>query len=233
MAVLELRNVVKHYRGSGEEAIRAVDGASLSIGAGEFVGICGPSGAGKSTLLLLIAAMIAPESGQVLFEGRDIGKFSAPEQTLYLRHDVGLIRQTFHVRGGSAINQASAKLLADGYSLKEAREIARPWLERVGLGSRVGHSPKQMSMGERQRLAVAQALVNQPGMVLADEPTGNLDSIRSTEILKLLRDICHERQIPTIIVTHDPLAEHYVDRIHTLIDGRLQDGVVAGLLGTK
>lgn len=231
--MLELRNVVKHYRGTGEETIRAVDGVSLGVGGGEFVGICGPSGAGKSTLLLLMAAMLTPDSGQVLYDGRDTGGLSARERTLHLRRNVGLIGQSFHVRGGSAINQAGAKLLADGYSAKEARTIARPWLERVGLGGRTGHSPKQMSMGERQRLAVAQALVNQPDLILADEPTGNLDSTRSTEILGLLRDISHEQQIPVVLVTHDPLAEHYVDRMQTLMDGHLQDGAVAGLLSTK
>jgi putative ABC transport system ATP-binding protein len=231
--VLELRKVVKHYRGTGEETIRAVDGVSLSVAAGEFVGLCGPSGAGKSTLLLLMAGMLAPDSGLVLYDGRDTGRLSARERTLHLRRNVGLVGQTFHVRGGSAINQASAKLLADGYSAKEARAMALPWLERVGLGGRTGHSPKQMSMGERQRLAVAQALVNQPDLVLADEPTGNLDSTRSSEILGLLREISRERQIPVVLATHDQLAEHYVDRMQTLMDGQLQDGAVAGLLSTK
>ncbi len=230
MAALTLRNVVKHYPGA--EEIRAVDDVSLSVGPGEFVAICGPSGSGKTTMLMMAAGMIAPERGSVVFDGRDLTEMSSDQRAQYLRRDVGMITQTFPLRGGSALSNVCVKLLADGYSLKEARAIARPWLDRVGLASRADRSPKQLSMGERQRVAIARALVNEPGLILADEPTGNLDSARSAEILGLLRSISHERQVPAILVTHDSLAQSYVDRIHTLKDGRLLDGVAAGLLGT-
>jgi putative ABC transport system ATP-binding protein len=109
--------------------------------------------------------------------------------------------------------------------LRDARRQARPWLERVGLGERTEHTPDRLSMGERQRVAIARALVNEPRLLLADEPTGNLDSARSRETLALLRDICHERNIPGVLVTHDPEAKTFADRVHTLRDGRLGDGL--------
>ena len=112
-----------------------------------------------------------------------------------------------------------AKLIADGYSMNHARELARPWIQRVGLGKREAHLPERLSMGERQRVAIARALVNKPKLLLMDEPTGNLDSKRSREILTLLREVCHERQIPGILVTHDPQASSFVDHVHTLRDG--------------
>lgn len=233
MPALRLREVVKHYRTSGGEDIPAVDRVSLEVCGGEFVGICGPSGAGKTTLLLLAAAIKRADDGAITFDERDLSGFSASERTLYLRRDVGLVRQALPARGVPAINQVCQKLIADGYSPKEARKLAAPWLDRVGLAHRAGHTPKQLSMGERQRVAIAQALVNEPGMILADEPTGNLDSTRSADILRLLREICHERQIPVILVTHDVMAEGHVDRFHTLMDGRLHDGVAAGMLSAK
>lgn len=228
--VLELRDVVKHYRLT--EEICAVDGVSLKVEPGEFVGICGPSGAGKTTLLLLAAGMLAPERGSVIFEGIDLATLSKQQRARHWLQNVGLIRQTPLLGGGSALKQTCVKLLADGYSLREARPIARPWLDRVGLGKRAEHSPRQLSMGERQRVAIAQALVNEPHLILADEPTGNLDSTRGAQILGLLQEISHERKVPAILVTHDQQAERYVDRILTLKDGHLHDGVAHGLLSS-
>jgi putative ABC transport system ATP-binding protein len=226
-ASLELREVVKHYPSGGGETVRAVDGVSLTVSPGEFVALYGPSGSGKTTLLLMAAALIAPEAGSVLFDGRDVGGLSEREGARYRLRDVGFVFQSFHLMPNTpALDNATIKLTAEGCKLSEARRRARPWLERLGLGERAAHTPEQLSMGERQRVAIARALVNEPRLLLADEPTGNLDSRRSHETLALLRDICHERDIPGLLVTHDPEARGYVDRACTLRDGRLTDACV-------
>jgi putative ABC transport system ATP-binding protein len=222
---LELREVTKHYS-SGVETVKAIDGVSLTVSGGEFVALYGPSGSGKTTLLLLAAGLAAPDSGAILFDGHDIGAFSERDSALYRRKDVGFVFQSFHLMPHtSALDNATIKLTGGGYTLREARNKALPWLERVGLAERLTQTPDRLSMGERQRVAIARALVNEPRLLLADEPTGNLDSRRSREILALMRDICHERDIPGVLVTHDPDATRFVDRVHTLRDGHLADGI--------
>lgn len=234
MSALELHDVVKRYE-TGAEVVCAVDEVSLTVAGGEFVALYGPSGSGKTSLLLLAAALLVPDAGRVLFDGHDVAHLSAAESARYRRRDVGFVFQSFHLMAGaSALDNAALKLLADGHSLREARVRARPWLERVGLSRREEHVPAELSMGERQRVAIARALVNEPRLLLTDEPTGNLDSKRSRETLSLLRDICHERAIPGLLVTHDPQAVAFVDRVHTLRDGQLQDGLdveLAAMLG--
>ncbi len=225
MSALELRQVVKHYR-SGGESVRAVDGVSMSIAPGEFVALYGPSGSGKSTLLMLAAGLLAPDSGTVCFGGRDIGGLSEREGARYRLKDVGFVFQSFHLaNGATALDNATTKLIGEGLSLRRARELARPWLGRVGLGERTAHMPAQLSMGERQRVAIARALVNGPRLLLADEPTGNLDSKRTRETLALLGDVCHTEAIPGLLVTHDAEAVGFVDRVYTLRDGCLSDGL--------
>jgi putative ABC transport system ATP-binding protein len=224
VSTLELREVTKHYP-SGAETVKAVDGVSLSLSGGEFVALYGPSGSGKTTLLLLAAALTVPDSGSVLFDGQDVGELSEREGARYRRTDVGFVFQAFHLMPHtSALDNATIKLTGGGQTLREARRQALPWLARVGLGDRAEHTPEQLSVGERQRVAIARALVNEPRLLLADEPTGNLDSKRSREILALMRDICHERRIPALLVTHDLDATTFVDRVHTLRDGHLADG---------
>jgi putative ABC transport system ATP-binding protein len=225
VSTLELRAVSKHYA-SGVEVVKAVDAVTLTVAAGELVALYGPSGSGKTTLLLLAAALTNPDSGKVLFDGRDVGCLSDREGALYRRRDVGFVFQAFHLMAHtSALDNATIKLTGGGCTLREARRQALPWLERVGLGERTEHTPEQLSMGERQRVAIARALVNEPRLLLADEPTGNLDSARSREILALMRDICHERGIPGLLVTHDPDGTSFVDRVHTLRDGHLAEGM--------
>jgi putative ABC transport system ATP-binding protein len=220
---LELCELVKHYS-SGGEKVRAVDGVSLRIEPGELVALYGPSGSGKSTLLMLIAALLAPDSGSIMFGGRDIAVLSARGAAEYRRHEVGLVSQEFHlIPGATALDNALIKLPVLGFSLKEARARTFPWLERVGLGGRAEHTPERLSMGERQRVTIARALAAEPRLLLADEPTGNLDSARTNEILKMLREICRERGLPGLLVTHDSDAVAFVDRVHTLRDGCLHE----------
>jgi putative ABC transport system ATP-binding protein len=229
VSTLQLRDLVKFYR-SGDEIIRVVDGISLTVSPGALVALYGPSGSGKSTLLQLAAGLLAPDNGVVLFDGRDITRLSARESAAYRLRDVGLIFQSFHlIAGASALENAAIKQLGGGLSLREAKACARPWLERVGMGARLDHTAARLSMGERQRVAIARALVHEPRILLADEPTGNLDSKRSREILELLRDVCSERDIPGLLVTHDPQAREFASTVHTLRDGLLHEGLDAAL----
>jgi ABC-type lipoprotein export system ATPase subunit len=221
MSGLELRDVVKHYR-SGEEVVRAVDGVTLTVAPGEVVALYGPSGSGKTTLLLLAAGLIVPGAGTVRFGGRDLGALSDEQAALYQRRDVGFISQSFDLLPGvPALDNAAVKLLADRVPLAAARREVAPWLERVGLGHRLRHVPAQLSGGERQRVAIARALANEPRLVLADEPTGNLDTRRGEEVLELLMRIGRERRAAVVLVTHDPHAARLADRTLTLRDGRL------------
>jgi putative ABC transport system ATP-binding protein len=225
VSTLELREVVKHFS-SGIETIKAVDGVSLTISDGEFVALYGPSGSGKTTLLMLAAALSTPDSGSISFDGKLLSEFSERDSALYRRRDVGFIFQAFHLMPhASALDNATIKLTGGGCTLREGRRRAMPWLERVGMAARAEHTPEQLSMGERQRIAIARALANDPRLLLADEPTGNLDSKRGHEVLALMRDICHERGIPALLVTHDREAAQFVDRVHTLRDGHLEDGI--------
>ena len=220
-SVLELDGVTKHYR-DGEDLIAAVDDVSITVAAGEGVAIYGPSGSGKTTLLLLAAGLTAPDSGVVRFMGRDTATLSAAEHTRHLRSDLGFIYQAAHLMSGvPAIENAAVKLLAGGASLREARDVAQRWLERMGLPHRLQYTPERMSGGERQRVAIARALVGGPRLILADEPTGNLDSRRGLEILELLVELAHADDAAVLLVTHDPQAATLADRVYSLRDGRL------------
>jgi putative ABC transport system ATP-binding protein len=220
---LELRDVVKHYPGG--EVVRAVDGVSLRIEPGELVALCGPSGSGKTTLLQMAGGYVAPDRGTVWFAGRDVTTFSARERALYQRRDLGLVQQRFHLSAGASIvDNAAVKLLADRVPLDEARRRTIPWLERVGLGERLAHTPGRLSGGEGQRVALARALVNQPRLVLADEPTAYLDRRRGRQMLAMLAHIAHECMTAVLLVTHDPEAAAFADRVHSLCDGRLAAG---------
>jgi putative ABC transport system ATP-binding protein len=232
VSALELVEVVKHYK-AGDETVRAVEGVSLTVAPGEFVALYGPSGSGKTTLLLMAAAMMRPDGGSVRFGGVDLGSLSANEGARYRREQVGIVFQSFNLlMGASALDNAGLKLLALGMKMGEAARAARPWLERVGLGDRLEHKPAEMSMGERQRVAIARALASDPRLLLADEPTGNLDSKRSGEVLVMLKEIGREQEIPVLLVTHDGQAASIVDRVHTLCDGQITDGLIAELQPT-
>ncbi len=222
--MLELDGVVKHYRGAGEE-IRAVDDVSFRVAPGEIVAIRGPSGSGKTTLLLLIAALLSAERGTIRFDGRDLAALSEGEVSDYLLRDVGFIYQTYRLMPRvSALENAALKLLIGGMGTRRAKEQALPWLERLGLADRLEHPPEQLSGGERQRVAIARVLAASPRLILADEPTGNLDSARSAATIQLLAGLAHDHDVAVVLVTHDAEAAHLADRAYTLRDGRLFEG---------
>jgi putative ABC transport system ATP-binding protein len=222
--MLELEAVVMGYHGAGGE-VRAVDGVSLRVGAGEMVAIQGPSGSGKTTLLLLIAGLLSPERGAIRFQGGDLSAFSEDQVSDYLMGDVGFIYQSYRLMPKvSTLENAALKLLLSGMGLHEAKQRVVPWLQRLGLGDRLEHTPEELSGGERARVAIARALAGNPKLILADEPTGNLDSARSIETVELLAGLAHEQGAAVVLVTHDADAAQLADRRYTLRDGRLLDG---------
>jgi putative ABC transport system ATP-binding protein len=223
--VLELRELVKRYAVGEAEPVNAVDGVSLSIAAGELVALYGPSGSGKTTLLMMAAAVLRPDRGAVFVGGREVSALSTRESARYRMEELGFIRQSFDlIPGATALDNAAMKLLGKPAGVREARRRVEPLLTRLGLGDRLTNRSEQLSMGERQRVMIARALSTGPKLVLADEPTGSLDSERGAEVLALLSGLCRERGIAVLLVTHDPQAAGYADRVHTLRDGRLTDG---------
>jgi putative ABC transport system ATP-binding protein len=219
--MLETHDLVKHYR-IGRETVCAVDGVSLSIDAGEFVALYGPSGSGKSTLLNLIAGFEAPDRGQVVVDGRDIATFSEQDHANYLRNVVGIVGDVAELMPAArARDNAALKLLRT--HPRDATRVIEPLLIELGLGDRMDQPTNKLSMGERQRVMIARALATQPQLVLADEPTGNLDTRRSREILGQLRDLCRSRNMAVLLATHDPQAVGFADGAHELRDGRLHE----------
>jgi ABC-type lipoprotein export system ATPase subunit len=223
MTMLELTDLVKHYPAVGGEPVRAVDGVSLSVAPGEMVALYGPSGSGKTTLLLMVATLLEPTSGTVSIAGRDVSSLTEREASQFRLSELGFIRQNFDLLPGvSAIDNAVLKLLKT-VRWREAHRQITPLLQRLGLGERLGHRAETLSMGERQRVMIARALSTKPSLLLADEPTGSLDSQRSQEVLELLRELCREQQVAIVLVSHDPLAAAYADRVFALRDGHLSD----------
>jgi putative ABC transport system ATP-binding protein len=219
--VLVVHELVKHYPAVGGEPVRAVDGVSLEVRGGEVVALYGPSGSGKTTLLLMIATLLAPTSGEVTIGGRNVSALSEREASRFRLSELGFVRQNFDLMpGASALDNAALKLLAS-VRWREAQRRVEPLLERLGLGARLEHRAEQLSMGERQRVMIARALSTEPRLLLADEPTGSLDSQRSREVLGLLRELAREHGVAILLVSHDPQAAAYADRVHALRDGRL------------
>jgi putative ABC transport system ATP-binding protein len=219
--MLELQQVVKSYRSGGEE-VHAVDGASLQLAAGEMLALQGPSGSGKTTILLLAAAALVADAGLVSYEGRDLAGLSEQQTAQYRLAEIGLISQNTHLMARvPAVENAATKLLLGGVPLPEARAQALEWLRRVGMGERASRTPQELSGGERQRVAIARALAGEPKLILADEPTANLDSERSAQIVALLAELAREHGKAVLLVTHDPDAASVADRVLALRDGRL------------
>ncbi|WP_433603391.1 ABC transporter ATP-binding protein [Nocardia sp. CA-135953] len=219
-AMLELTDITKEYR-VGDQAVRALDGISLRIESGEFTSIIGPSGSGKSTLLHLLGALDTPDSGSIRFRGAEIGGLDDERQSEFRRHRVGFIFQFFNLLPTLTAweNVAIPKLL-DGTGLRKAKPRALELLDLVGLSERATHRPAELSGGQMQRVAVARALIMDPPLILADEPTGNLDSKTGASILKLLGNIAGNGN-SVVMVTHDMGAVEYCDRVITLRDGQI------------
>jgi putative ABC transport system ATP-binding protein len=221
--MLELERARKYYKSPGE-VVHAVDEVSMSVSEREFVAIFGPSGSGKTTLLLLAAGLLRADAGRVLFAGRDLGSFSKREMLAYRRTMLGFIFQHFNLTAGlSAVENVAVPLLLRGVDHRQAHSRALAALESVGLQSRSKRFPNQLSGGEQQRVAIARAIVGEPKLVLADEPTGNLDSETGDRVLELLSALPRERGAAAILVTHDARLARYADRVLGMRDGRLTE----------
>ncbi len=223
LLTIELSDVVREYRVGGQ-TVRALDGISLRLDGGQFVSMVGPSGAGKSTLLHLLGALDSPDSGSITFDGAEIGRLSDERQSQFRHHRVGFVFQFFNLLPTlSAWENVAVPKLLDGMRLGKAKPTAIRLLERVGLGNRTEHRPAELSGGQMQRVAVARALMMDPPLILADEPTGNLDSATGASILALLAEVAHEdgRGRLVVMVTHNPEAAATTDRVITLQDGRV------------
>lgn len=219
-AMLELSNVVKEYRVGGQ-VVRALDGIDLRLETGEFTAVIGPSGSGKSTLLHLLGALDRPDSGSIRFRGEEIGDLDERRQSEFRRYRVGFVFQFFNLLPTlSAWENVAVPKLLDGTGLRRAKPRALELLDRVGLGNRAAHRPAELSGGQMQRVAVARALIMDPPLILADEPTGNLDSKTGASILGLLGSVA-ESGNSVVMVTHDRNAVRYCDRVVTLGDGRI------------
>lgn len=215
-------NLCRHYR-MGESVIRAVDGVSLEIRSGEFVALLGSSGSGKSSMLNLIAGLDRPTAGSVVVQERDLAKLSREELAKYRLHVVGMVFQSFNLIPSMTVTENVELPLRFAEVDRALRDsLARESLERVGLKARMRHRPSELSGGEQQRAALARALINRPQLLLADEPTGNLDSRTGTEIMDMVRDFNRELGMTVVMVTHErALAERYAQRMIFLADGKL------------
>jgi putative ABC transport system ATP-binding protein len=221
--MLELRELSKSFVVGDGEPVRAVDRVSLQVARGELVALYGPSGSGKTTLLMLIAALLEPDSGGVIVDGREISALGDDDRARYRLRELGYVDQAFDLLPGATVAQNAAMKLWLMEDARRAEQMVEPLLVRLGLGERLRHRPDELSMGERQRVMIARALSTGPKLVLADEPTGNLDTERSREVLELLSEICRERGAAVLLVTHDPQATVFADRVRALRDGRLVD----------
>jgi putative ABC transport system ATP-binding protein len=221
--MLELRDTSKRYTSPGE-VIHAVEQVTMSVAAREFVAIFGPSGSGKTTLLLLAAGLLRADSGSVLFEGRDLASLSKSQVLDYRRSKLGFVFQSFNLTAGlTAVENVAVPLLLRGVKHREANDRALAALDDVSLRRRAGHTPDRMSGGERQRVGIARALVGAPKLILADEPTGNLDSETGDAVLDLFSALPRKHGAAVVLVTHDARVAHYADRVLGMRDGKLTE----------
>ncbi len=222
MSLLEAREVSKVYQ-RGSTSVTALDSVSLNVKEGEFVSIQGTSGSGKSTLLNMVGGLDHPTTGEVFFNLKALGPFSKKEMARYRRYSVGMIFQNFNlIPTMSAQENVGLALAFGGLRGNQRRKRSAELLDRVGLSDRLTHRPAELSGGEQQRVAIARALANNPKVLLADEPTGNVDSTRAHELLTLLRQMVNRDSLTILMVTHDhELATSFADRIIQMKDGRV------------
>ncbi|EJC79249.1 ABC-type antimicrobial peptide transport system, ATPase component [Rhizobium leguminosarum bv. trifolii WSM2297] len=223
--LIEFRQVSKIY-GEGEAAIRALDHVDLAINAHEFVAIMGPSGSGKSTAMNILGCLDVPSGGDYVFEGIPTSGFDRGQLTLLRRHMLGFVFQGFNLLSRtSAVENVELPLIYRGMAVRERRERAREALALVGLSGREHHKTQELSGGQQQRVAIARAIVTEPALLLADEPTGNLDTRTSVEIMDLMTRLNREQGITIVMVTHEPDIAAYAQRLLRFVDGKLETEV--------
>jgi putative ABC transport system ATP-binding protein len=220
--LIDIRDITKVYE-MGQEKVHALSGVTLAVRRGEYLAIMGPSGSGKSTLMNLIGCLDTPTSGSYILNGREVGTMSDDELAAIRNQEIGFVFQTFNLLPRTnAIQQVELPLVYSGLARKERRERALRALEAVGLSDRMNHHPSELSGGQRQRVAVARALINDPSILLADEPTGNLDSQTGAEIMALFDDL-NARGNTIVLVTHEEDIAAHARRIVRLLDGKIRD----------
>ncbi|MCC6446973.1 MAG: ABC transporter ATP-binding protein [Armatimonadetes bacterium] len=218
-AIIETRNLVKRFRMDGQE-VTAVAGVNLTIRAGELLGLMGPSGSGKTTLLNLLGTLDTPTEGAILLEGKDLARLTEPERDALRLRRIGFVFQSFNlIPTLTALENVLLPMEAARMPGPERRKRAHSLLKTVGLKGRLNHLPRQLSAGERQRVGVARSLANRPALILADEPTGNLDSRNTDEIVRLLQEVSQSHDTAVVIVTHNPEVTDHADRILRMRDG--------------
>jgi putative ABC transport system ATP-binding protein len=218
--VIQLKDVAKYYR-LGNEFVRAVDGIDITINKGDFVAIVGPSGSGKSTTMNLVGALDLASKGEIYLDGQNIEKLSESNLAQVRGKKIGFVFQTFNlVETLTALENVMLPMMFQGVSLREREERATKLLEGMGMGGRLNHLPNELSGGERQRVAISRALANDPEVILADEPTGNLDSKRGEEIIKMFEKLSKEGKT-IILVTHDLEMAKHANKIYRLKDGKI------------
>jgi len=219
--IIQLRSVSRIYK-MGKENLTALDNVNLDIGEGEFVAIMGPSGSGKSTLANIIGGLDKINSGTVLFDNQELNKLNDKKLSEYRNKKVGFVFQAFNlIPTFTAQENVMLPLILIGVSSRIRRQKAIECLKMVGLENRIEHKPNELSGGERQRVSIARALVNEPRIIIADEPTGNLDSKKSAEIISILKKLNNDSKITLIVITHDPNVAHEADRVLSMQDGKI------------
>ena len=220
--LIDIRDITKVYV-MGTETVHALSGVTLGVERGEYVGIMGPSGSGKSTLMNLIGCLDTPTAGSYVLNGREVARMTDDELAAIRNQEIGFVFQTFNLLPRtSALQQVELPLVYSGLSRRDRRDRAAKALEAVGLADRMNHQPNEMSGGQRQRVAIARALVNNPSILLADEPTGNLDSQTGSEIMALFDDL-NSRGNTIVLVTHEEDIAAHANRIVRLLDGKIRD----------
>lgn len=224
MSLIECSGLTKTYR-LGDETVHALDGVNLTINEGDFVAISGPSGSGKSTLANMIGGLDQPDSGSVIVNGNDLAKARDKDLAAYRNSNIGFVFQSFNLQAHeTALENVISPLVIGGVGKKKSRrEMGMAALARLGLEDRAKHKPSQLSGGQRQRVAIARALVNSPKVVIADEPTGNLDSQRGAGVMDELARLNREEGITLIVITHDPNIAKRAKRVLNIVDGRITE----------